>query len=898
MLMTNADELQFYASHSCALFPIPCGSKAPYGIISSFAHDWSRDPLQWKKWARDNPNCNFGLVAGPSRLIVVDVDVSEVGREVAWRYWSEWCKSHDLPVYTPAVQSARGGWHILFSLPAELDISTLRQSPLIGAVEGVSKKAIVDLRVGNGFSVAAGSYYDGTAKGEQSGPYVLLPDAMPHPAPPALLTACARAVPRDSIGCGVDTYDFNDAMAFYQWMADNDFLEGDNDWWQSGAAAKLAFGDRGIDLWEILATRGDLSAESLNRWRSFSSESTSDSVTLGTFIQRARAMGWTGSVRKSSAAMFGPIAKLAASVGVTSLPSGLPVPPSAPGAIPMLTGQVELTRIATPMLTGFLSATAQSAPSLPTSSDYPTLPTSMAEHGLFDVMSKCITRAFALAEQPKFKKSSVNSAMGVLLQMHPQVFESVDRRFQDMGINLQHNKIRQISQNIEEQVQRVTVTGEKWERDDKQNIEKDNPDNVRFGLEYLNLEIRYNSWLERVEIKGGVGSDLHWSDWTYFDDAIFEALLTRWAQTKTRFLPNVDFAWRTLRSLAHKNAQDPVRETIDELAAAWDGTPRLITWLTRYCSVPCEPIYQAFGTLIIGGIVKRARHPGCKFDYMPIFFGPEGTGKSSMLSILAIRPEWFNDSILLGEASKELVLALAGNLVVEINEMEMRGSAKANTVKAFVTRQKDSGRTAYARSVSEHKRRNIFCGTTNNETPLEDPSGNRRFLPIPIMHAIDLASLSDDIGQLIGEAAVLESQGCTFDLPKSLWSVAAEHQEAVRAESDIEIRFQDWFGETDMTSEVFVTVADLSQLTMALGRNNASQASRPIMKRLGFRQEVPYLNGKKTQVWVRSPPMLPKHITKLTRYNVDTSTGSPRVTIRQSLGDAVLPPMPPMPPGR
>jgi Primase C terminal 2 (PriCT-2) len=68
---------------------------------------------------------------------------------------------------------------------------------------------------------------------------------------------------------GVGTYDKNDAKALYQWMADNDTVEGDDGWMRAGMAAKAEFGDAGLALWEILATKGGLTDESLNRWRSY-----------------------------------------------------------------------------------------------------------------------------------------------------------------------------------------------------------------------------------------------------------------------------------------------------------------------------------------------------------------------------------------------------------------------------------------------------------------------------------------------------------------------------------------------------------------------------------------------------------------------------------------------------
>src|ERR1700688_4988050 len=67
--------LKFASLHGLALFAIEAGRKAPTGIVNFFAKDWSRDPEQWRRWRAENPGCNFGVVCGPSGLIIVDVDI-------------------------------------------------------------------------------------------------------------------------------------------------------------------------------------------------------------------------------------------------------------------------------------------------------------------------------------------------------------------------------------------------------------------------------------------------------------------------------------------------------------------------------------------------------------------------------------------------------------------------------------------------------------------------------------------------------------------------------------------------------------------------------------------------------------------------------------------------------
>src|SRR3954463_8379238 len=161
---TTVDPLAFYASIGAALFPIPEGQKAPTGIVKNFTTDNSTDPAQWARWRAAHPGCNFGVVAGASKIITVDIDAAKHGREKAWAAWCKLCAEWGLPsAPMPHVQSARGGWHILF----RCDLPDLRQPSAV--------HELIDIRAGNGYTVAAGSTFQG-------GHYMIINDAAPYPA--------------------------------------------------------------------------------------------------------------------------------------------------------------------------------------------------------------------------------------------------------------------------------------------------------------------------------------------------------------------------------------------------------------------------------------------------------------------------------------------------------------------------------------------------------------------------------------------------------------------------------------------------------------------------------------------------------------------------------------------
>ena len=833
--MTTATQaaLTYYGAHKCALFPIPAGSKNPTGIVASFAHDHSASPEQWAAWSRDH-NCNFGVVAGPSRLIIVDTDIKKIGRDAAWaercRLFIEW--GIDPAKHQPHVQSASGGWHDYFAVPVDTDATQLRQPPAAGCV---------DIRAGNGFAVAAGSHHDGR-------PYLLLSDAPPHPAPEALLRHCARRA-TTTPAANVGTRDATDVASLFTWLAERDEFADYTAWVGAGMAAKLEFGDDGLELWRLTHNETVTPDIEHSKWQSFAAEPSPGCMTINSIMSRAHAAGWRGQVRKSSAAMFNEVAQLAAAAGA-SLPPGSQ-------AMPMVAGQQALTDIAAPILDEFLTST-RDLPSRPADPDSPTLPDAASGHGLYRPLKEAVARILAAAESPKsFKGSRYTDALALLSLVHQDTFDCVCRRIRTLGCTLPDSRIKTTAAAYADRVERAFVKQDDWIYDAKGQIENTNSDNVAVLLNILNISIRYNAWLERMEIQGGI-DDLRFPDWTYVDDLIIARLRTRANRTKTRFTPAKEFFWESLISLAVANSVDPVLDRLTELERAWDRKPRLSTWLSHACHTECDPYHQAVSRNILGGLVRRAREPGAKHDTMAVFHGPQGPGKSTMAAVIAdlgVTPlatilsrssPWFTDTVLLGAESKELVLALAGKTVAEIGEMGMRGSVNANVVKAMVSRQVDEGRTAYARAVTSRPRRNIFIGTVNGDEPLTDPTGNRRFLPVAVHSAIDLEWLSANIGQIVGEAAALHTAGVSFDLPASVWGIAAEHQEAARGESDIEIKFAEWFSGEGLA---FVTASDL--VDACSWSNLRTNTHGVYMKRLGFRPMTAYVEGKKKRVWYR-----------------------------------------------
>jgi putative DNA primase/helicase len=155
----------------------------------------------------------------------------------------------------------------------------------------------------------------------------------------------------------------------------------------------------------------------------------------------------------------------------------------------------------------------------------------------------------------------------------------------------------------------------------------------------------------------------------------------------------------------------------------------------------------------------RVFTPGCKFDYMVIFEGPQGVGKSTLAKILG--GDFFADTgLVLGD--KDSYQNLQGVLVYEWGELDSLNRSEVTKVKQFISSAKDRFRASFDRRAKDYPRQVVFVGTTNEDHYLVDPTGNRRMWPVRVTRQVDLQWLRDNRDQLFAEALVYFDAGERF----------------------------------------------------------------------------------------------------------------------------------------
>ena len=234
--------------------------------------------------------------------------------------------------------------------------------------------------------------------------------------------------------------------------------------------------------------------------------------------------------------------------------------------------------------------------------------------------------------------------------------------------------------------------------------------------------------------------------------------------------------------VSSQNRINDVKEYLKSLK--WDGQKRLDTLLSVYLGAEDNGYTRAVMRKSLCAAVARAVTGGVKYDYMPIFTGPQGIGKSTFLRILG--KDWFSDSLTSFEG-KEAAELIQGTWINEVGELTAMTKQETNAVKQFLSKTDDIYRAAYGRRTNKYPRRCVFFGTSNEEEFLKDMTGNRRFWPVDVgVHPAKKSvwqELPREVDQIWAEAYSYWFLGEPLYMSKEEERLAEEMQESHREAS-------------------------------------------------------------------------------------------------------------------
>ncbi len=268
--------------------------------------------------------------------------------------------------------------------------------------------------------------------------------------------------------------------------------------------------------------------------------------------------------------------------------------------------------------------------------------------------------------------------------------------------------------------------------------------------------------------------------WTDSDDAELRFYLERnYDKFKGKDMIN-----DALLILKNRNSINVAKQYFENLPKH-DGITRLETLFIDYLGAEDTAYTRATTRKIFVAAVARAMtERPVKFDNMIILTGPQGIGKSTLLSKMA--GDWFTDNIV-DFSSKDTLLILQNCLIAEVAELQSFKKADVNTLKMFLGQQTDKFRAPYERREEEHPRHCVFFGTTNDREFLRDSTGNRRYWPIEcgVIKAKKnvFVELDNEKEQIWAEAVKLFKMGEKLYLDSELEN-EAKKQQRERLEED------------------------------------------------------------------------------------------------------------------
>lgn len=286
--------------------------------------------------------------------------------------------------------------------------------------------------------------------------------------------------------------------------------------------------------------------------------------------------------------------------------------------------------------------------------------------------------------------------------------------------------------------------------------------------------IVFNQLSDGMEIKGAVPWEHPSRFWRDADDA---QLISYVDLTYGTFSArNYDIA---VTKVADDRSYHPIREFLASLPE-WDKVPRVDTILVDFLGASDNAYVRAVTRKTLCGAIARVMNPGCKFDTMLVLNGPQGKGKSTLISKLC--GEWFNDSLLLNDTKdKTAAEKLQGYWILEIGELAGLKKTEIETLRGFLSRQNDIYRASFGRRATPHPRQCVFIGTTNAENGyLRDTAGNRRFWPVKTPGDAARASwemTEEEIRQIWAEALVRYKEGEPLHLDNELAGMALKEQQ-------------------------------------------------------------------------------------------------------------------------
>lgn len=259
-------------------------------------------------------------------------------------------------------------------------------------------------------------------------------------------------------------------------------------------------------------------------------------------------------------------------------------------------------------------------------------------------------------------------------------------------------------------------------------------ENLAAMLTHLGYTIQKNAMTLEVEV-------------TSFDESTFCSLdsikseLISWSQRLG--LPKVAIEDHIV-ALAEKNSVHPIKSWLD--SGEWDGVNRVSEVISCF-NAKSSYLAELILTRWITGCVASLYEETFSSKLVPVLQGEQSYMKTSAISrMCSVVPNAFLEGAELDPDNKDSVLSVIKSFVVELGELERTSKNSQGSLKAFITKSKDTVRPPYGRTEIHKQRQTNLIATVNGTDFLKDETGSSRYGVIELGSAINI----DGLNQLLG----------------------------------------------------------------------------------------------------------------------------------------------------
>ena len=192
-----------------------------------------------------------------------------------------------------------------------------------------------------------------------------------------------------------------------------------------------------------------------------------------------------------------------------------------------------------------------------------------------------------------------------------------------------------------------------------------------------------------------------------------------------------------IHNLLHSEYVPPYNPLQDYLLnlPPWDGETDHIARLAATVKVKGDQqqFTEYFRKWLVGMLPPLFGAPTVNHEIL-VLIGAQGSYKTTWFNYLLPPPlrRYFHTKVSNAYCSKDDLFSLTEFMLICLEEIDEMSPAALNQLKAMVTLKSVNERPAYGRNKEHRPHIASFCATGNNPHFLNDPSGNRRWLPFEV----------------------------------------------------------------------------------------------------------------------------------------------------------------------